>query len=251
MTVWDRFSLTGQTALITGAGRGLGRTCAAVLAEAGAHVVLAARSADELAVAVEEITAAGGTADAVTLDVCDRAQVNRVVDGLARLDVLVNNAGTNVPQAFLDVDEATFDLVSGINLKAAFFTAQAAARRMAAQGKGSIINMTSQAGHVALPRRSVYCATKFALEGLTKAMALDLKGTGVRANAVAPTFVETPMTRPFLANPEFKAYVDSKLISGRLASADDVALAVLFLASDASAMVNGTSLLVDGGWTAH
>ncbi|MCB9948134.1 MAG: SDR family oxidoreductase [Rhodospirillaceae bacterium] len=251
MTVWDRFSLTGQTALITGAGRGLGRTCAAVLAEAGAHVVLAARSSDELAVAVEEITAAGGTADAVTLDVCDRAQVDRVVDGLTRLDVLVNNAGTNVPQAFLDVDEATFDLVSGINLKAAFFTAQAAARRMAAQGKGSIINMTSQAGHVALPRRSVYCATKFALEGLTKAMALDLKGTGVRANAVAPTFVETPMTRPFLANPEFKAYVDSKLISGRLASADDVALAVLFLASDASAMVNGTSLLVDGGWTAH
>jgi len=247
----DRFSLEGRTALVTGAGRGIGRACALALAEAGADVAVMARSQDELESIASEIRAAGHRAYVLVADVCDRASVDTRIAELPRLDVLVNNAGTNVPQPFLDVDEETFDTVTAINIKAAFFTAQSAARRMVAQSGGVIINMSSQAGHVALPKRTVYCTTKFAIEGLTKSMAYDLRGTGVRVNSVAPTFVETPMTKPFLSDPEFKRYVDGNLLLTRLAGLDDIASAILFLASDASAMMTGTSLVVDGGWTAH
>jgi NAD(P)-dependent dehydrogenase (short-subunit alcohol dehydrogenase family) len=247
----DRFSLKGRTALVTGAGRGIGRACALAIAQAGADVAVMSRSQDELESIAAEIRATGQRAHVLVADVCDRAGVEACIGELSRLDVLVNNAGTNVPQPFLDVDEETFDRVSAINIKAAFFTAQSAARRMVAQSGGVIINMSSQAGHVALPKRTVYCTTKFAIEGLTKAMAYDLRGTGVRVNTVAPTFVETPMTKPFLSDPAFKSYVDDNLLLTRLAGLDDIASAVLFLASDASAMMTGTSLVVDGGWTAH
>lgn len=170
---------------------------------------------------------------------------------LPRLDILVNNAGTNRPQPFLEVEESVFDSVFDLNLKAAIFVAQSAARRMVGERGGSIINMTSQAGHVGLPSRTVYCATKFGLEGLTKSMALDLRGTGVRVNALAPTFVETPMTHPFLENEAFRAFVDAMLLTDRVATPEDIGSAAVFLASDAAAMITGTSLLVDGGWTAH
>ena len=245
------FRLDGKLAVVTGASKGLGRGAALALAEAGADIALVARPSTELDAAACAVEALGRKAVRLAIDVRDLAAVDAAFASLDRLDVLVNNAGTNVPQPFLDVDEAAFDKLVALNLKAAFFAAQTAARRMVAAGGGAIINVTSQAGHVALPNRTVYCTTKFGLEGLTKAMALDLKGTGVRVNAVAPTFVETPLTGPFLADKAFRAHVDSKLLVGRLPFPEDIGAAIVFLASDAAAMIDGTSLLVDGGWTAH
>lgn len=245
------FRLDGRLALVTGASKGIGRGCALALAEAGADVAVLARPSDDLDNTVAAIEATGVKAIPIGIDVRDRAAVTAAIDALDRLDILTNNAGTNVPQPFLEVEESVFDTVVDLNLRAAFFTAQSAARRMVSEGRGAIINMTSQAGHVGLGHRTVYCMTKFGLEGLTKSMAMDLKGTGVRVNAVAPTFVETPMTRGFLAAPAFREQVDSMLLVDRLATPADVGAAVVFLASDAAAMVNGASLLVDGGWTAH
>ncbi len=245
------FRLDGKLAVVTGASRGLGRGCAVALAEAGADVALVARPSAELEEAAALVEAQGRTAIRLALDVRDRRAVESAFASLDRIDVFVNNAGTNVPQPFLEVEEEAFDAVVALNLKAAFFAAQAAARRMVERKAGAIINMTSQSAHVALPKRTVYCMTKSGLDGLTRAMALDLKGTGIRVNAVAPTFVETPMTKPFLAEPSFRRYVDSMLLVDRLATPEDVGAAVVFLASDAAAMINGTSLLVDGGWTAH
>jgi NAD(P)-dependent dehydrogenase (short-subunit alcohol dehydrogenase family) len=166
-------------------------------------------------------------------------------------DILVNNAGINIPQQFLDVDVATFDRIFSVNIRGAFFVAQAAARRMReARRRGAIVNITSQAGHVGLIRRTVYCASKYALEGLTKAMAIEL-APDIRVNAVAPTFIETPMTKPFLEEPAFKAYVDSNLLVEGVGTTRDVAAAVLYVASPAARLMTGASLLIDGGWTAH
>jgi NAD(P)-dependent dehydrogenase (short-subunit alcohol dehydrogenase family) len=170
---------------------------------------------------------------------------------LSSFDVLLNNAGTNRPQACLEVDAASFDSIFNLNVRAAFFVAQAAARRMIELGRpGSIIMTSSQAGHVGLPKRVVYCATKFALEGIVKVMALELAPRGIRVNSIAPTFVETPMTRPYFEDPAFRDYVQENIPLGRMASIDEVAAAALYLASRESAMVTGTSLLIDGGWTA-
>ncbi len=245
------FGLDGRLAVVTGASRGLGRGCAIALAEAGADVALVARPSADLDETASAIEALGRKAVPLPVDVRDTQAIAAAFAALDRIDIFVNNAGTNVPQPFLDVTEAAYDSVADLNLRAAFFAAQAAARRMVPQGAGAIVNMTSQAGHVGLPSRTVYCMTKAGLEGLTRAMALDLKGTGVRVNAVAPTFVETPMTRPFLADPTFRGHVDSMLLVDRLATPEDIGAAVVFLASDAAAMITGTSLLVDGGWTAH
>jgi NAD(P)-dependent dehydrogenase (short-subunit alcohol dehydrogenase family) len=212
------FRLDGRIALVSGAGRGIGRGCALALAEAGAEVVALSRTEAELLSLVEEIEA---------------------------------NAGSNQPQPFLEVTEEVLDRLLALNLKAAFVVAQAAARVMARSGGGAIVNMSSQMGHVGGPQRTVYCATKHAIEGLTKAMAVDLAPYKIRVNAVAPTFVETPLTRPFFADPAFKALVLDKILLGRLATIEEVAAAVVYLASPAAAMITGTSLLVDGGWTAH
>jgi NAD(P)-dependent dehydrogenase (short-subunit alcohol dehydrogenase family) len=165
--------------------------------------------------------------------------------------VLVNNAGSNRPQRFLEVEDEVLDRLLSLNLRAAFVVAQAAARVMARSGGGAIVNMSSQMGHVGGATRTVYCMTKHGLEGLTKAMAIDLAPHGIRVNSVAPTFVETPLTRPFFADPEFKSAVLDQILFGRLARIEEVAAAVVFLASPAAAMITGTSLLVDGGWTAH
>jgi NAD(P)-dependent dehydrogenase (short-subunit alcohol dehydrogenase family) len=245
------FRLDGQIALVSGAGRGIGRGCALALAAAGAEVIALSRTGPELEALVREIESEGGRARTLVCDVTDSARVRSAIESLERLDVLVNNAGGNQPQPFLEVEDAVLDRLLNLNLKAAFVVAQAAARVMARSGGGTIVNMSSQMGHVGGATRTVYCATKHGLEGLTKAMAIDLAPHKIRVNSVAPTFVETPMTRPFFDDPSFKASVLDRILFGRLAQIDEIAAAVVYLASPAAAMVTGTSLLVDGGWTAH
>lgn len=244
-------SLYGRTALVTGAGRGIGRGCARALAEAGADLVLVSRSPDELERTADEVRGVGRRARPVALDVTRAKSVRHLISELPSLDVLVVSAGTNIPEPLLDVSEDHLDSLLDVNVRAVFTTLQAAARRMAAAGRGSIVLLSSQMGHVGAAGRSVYCTTKHAVEGLTKAAALELAPSGVRVNSVAPTFVETPMTEPFLADEEFRARVEARIPLGRLGRVEDVTGAVVYLASDASALVTGTSLLVDGGWTAQ
>jgi NAD(P)-dependent dehydrogenase (short-subunit alcohol dehydrogenase family) len=246
-----RRGLDGLTALVTGAGRGIGRACALLLAERGAHVITISRTGGELDMLCGEIGAAGGSAEARPADVTDLDTVRLIIEGLERLDILVNNAGTNIPQPFIDIEEETLDKVMTINFRSAFLVAQAAARKMIPQRTGSIIHMSSQMGHVGGAKRTVYCASKHAIEGLTKAMAVELGPLGVRVNTVAPTFVETPMTKPFLQDEAFRAEVYASIPLGCVATTEDIAEAVCFLASPASKMINGHSLLVDGGWTAR
>jgi NAD(P)-dependent dehydrogenase (short-subunit alcohol dehydrogenase family) len=245
------FRLDGKRALVTGAGRGIGLAMAAALAGAGAEVVLCARSAGEIEAAAQAIREAGGTAQAVTLDVLDLAAVRAVFAAQPALDILINNAGGNRPKPFVEVTEADYDAVLDLNLKSAFFVAQAAAQRMiAARRGGSIIQMSSQMGHVGGPRRTLYCASKWGLEGLTKAMALDLAPHEIRVNTIAPTFIETPLTKPFFEDKAFLDSVLAKIKLGRLGQVEDLMGAVVFLASDASALMTGASMVIDGGWTA-
>lgn len=238
----------GQTVLVTGAGRGIGRACAEAFADAGAMVIAAARSAGDL----DNLAAARpGRIDPWALDVTQAAFLDRL-EALPRLDVLFNNAGTNQPQPFLEVEDAVLDRMLDLNVRAAFRVARSAARVMARGGRGgAIVNMSSQMGHVGSPRRTVYCMTKHAVEGLTKAMAVELAPLGIRVNAVAPTFIETPMTKPMLEDPDFSAFVGRMIPLGRVGSVADVAAGVLFLASPQAAMITGDSLKIDGGWTAQ
>ena len=243
------FRLDGQRALVTGAGRGIGLAAAAALAQAGAHVTLAARTASEISSAAAAI---GDLATAVVLDVSDTAAVAAFFAATPAFSVLVNNAGTNRPMALWDVTEADYDAVLDLNLKAAFFVAQGAAKAMLRDGiKGSLIHMGSQMGHVGGPRRSLYCASKWAIEGMNKAFALDLAPHGIRSNTIAPTFIDTPMTRPFFEDAAFREAVLAKIKLGRLGTVEDLMGAIVFLASDAAALITGTSLVVDGGWTAE
>jgi len=245
------FDLSGLDILVTGAGRGLGRAAAKMLAESGARVIGVSRTAAELESLEREIKADGGDAATAALDVTDRAAVRALIDGLPKLDGCVNNAGWNNPQHALEVDDDSFDAMVDINLRAAFTVAQAVARKLAAGGKGgAIVNMSSQMGHVGGPLRSVYCMTKFGLEGMTKAMAVDLAAANIRVNTVAPTFVETPLASQFLKEKAFHDFVIGSIPMGRLATADQVAAACVYLCSPAAAMTTGTSILVDGGWTA-
>ena len=246
------FSLAGRRALVTGAGRGIGLAAAAALAQAGAHVVLAARTLEEVEVAAGALQADGGSAEALRLDVTDLPRMQETLAGLPAFDVLVNNAGTNKPSGFLEVSVENFDLVMSINVRAAYFVAQAVAQGMAAAGRGgSIIHISSQMGHVGGARRSIYCASKWAMEGFSKAMAIDLAPHRIRVNTLAPTFIQTPMTRPFFEDETFRASVLSKIKLGRIGEVEDLMGAIVFLASDASALMTGSSLVVDGGWTAE
>lgn len=250
LPVTPSFRLDGRRALVTGAGRGIGLAAAAALAGAGAHVVLAARSADEIAAAADAIRAEGGSAEPMRLDVGDLAAVAALGRGPA-FDILVNNAGTNRPKPICAVTEADYDAVLGLNLKSALFVAQAVAAGLIAAGRpGSLIHIGSQMGHVGGVNRTLYCASKWGLEGLSKALALDLAAHRIRSNTIAPTFIETPLTRPMFEDAAFKASVLSKIKLGRLGRVEDVMGAIVYLASDASALVTGTSLVVDGGWTA-
>jgi NAD(P)-dependent dehydrogenase (short-subunit alcohol dehydrogenase family) len=221
------------------------------LAAAGAELVLVSRTASELDKVAREIARGGGKARPLPFDVTRSDVVRDAFAGLGRLDILVNNAGINRPQPFLEVDEATLDLVLGLNVRAAFVVAQAAARLMVANGGGVIINVSSQMGHVGSDlNRTVYVMTKHAVEGLTKAMAVELAPKGVRVVSIAPTFVTTPLTKPFFEDPVFRNWVLDRIPLGRLGTVEEVASAVVFLASPAAALVTGSSLLVDGGWTA-
>jgi NAD(P)-dependent dehydrogenase (short-subunit alcohol dehydrogenase family) len=245
------FSLSGRRALVTGAGRGIGLAAAAALADAGAHVTLVARSVGEIEAAAQAIIAAGGHAKATTLDVLDLDAVAMFFDRQPAFDILVNNAGTNRPKPIMDVTYDDYDAVLNLNLRSAYFVAQGAIKAMIRDKiKGCLIHMSSQMGHVGGPNRTLYCASKWALEGLSKAIALDVAAHGIRSNTIAPTFIETPMTQPFLADPAFKASVLAKIKLGRVGQVEDVMGAIVYLACDASALVTGTSLLVDGGWTA-
>jgi NAD(P)-dependent dehydrogenase (short-subunit alcohol dehydrogenase family) len=211
-----------------------------------------ARTRSELEETACEVRAAGQNAQCIVCDVTNSHQVEEAVDLLEQIDVLVNNAGTNMPEPFLEVSEENLDKMLAVNVKGVFLVAQAAARRMVERGEGgSIINVSSQMGHVGGPRRTVYCATKHAVEGLTKAMAVELAPHDVRVNSVAPTFVETPMTKPFLEDEAFREDTLSRIPLGRLGRVEDVTGAVLFLASPAASLITGASLLVDGGWTAQ
>ena len=242
------FRLDGRRAIVTGAGRGIGFAAAAALAEAGAEVTLIARTSSEVEAAAVQI---GNGAIAAVLDVSDIAAVKAFFESRPAFHILVNNAGTNRPKPMWDVIEEDYDAVFDLNVKSAFFVAQACAQKMIAEGaQGSLIHMSSQMGHVGGPNRSLYCGSKWALEGINKAFALDLAAHGIRSNTIAPTFVETPMTRPFFEDPAFKAHVLSKIKLGRIGKVEDLMGAILFLASDASALMTGTSMIIDGGWTA-
>jgi NAD(P)-dependent dehydrogenase (short-subunit alcohol dehydrogenase family) len=244
--------LDGRRALVTGAGRGIGQASAAALAQAGAHVVLAARTAAEIEALAAEIRAEGGSAEPLVLDVTDLAAVRAAIGQAEPFHVLVNNAGTNRPRTFLDVTEDDYDAIADLNQRAAFFVAQAVARRMADGGiAGSIIHVSSQMGHVGGQRRTVYCMTKHGIEGLTKAMAIDLAPLGIRVNSIGPTFIDTPLTKPFFQDNAFRDDVLRRIKLGRLGQVEDLMGAVVYLASDAAALVTGTSLVVDGGWTAE
>jgi NAD(P)-dependent dehydrogenase (short-subunit alcohol dehydrogenase family) len=252
LAVTPSFRLDGRRALVSGAGRGLGLAAASALADAGAHVTLAARTTQEIEAAAGAIRARGQLADALTLDVRDVDAARAAIAGQEPFDILVNNAGTNRPAPFVDVKVEDFDFVLSLNVRAAYFMAQAVACRLLAAGRpGSIINMSSQMGHVGGPNRTVYCATKHAMEGFTKAMAIELAPHKIRVNTLAPTFIETPMTRPFFENQAFREDTLRRIKLGRLGRLEDLTGAIVFLASDASALMTGTSLVVDGGWTAE
>jgi NAD(P)-dependent dehydrogenase (short-subunit alcohol dehydrogenase family) len=245
------FRLEGKRALVTGAGRGLGLAAAAARADAGADVTLAARTSAEIEAAAEAIGAAGGRASALVLDVSRIAETSARISDSGPFDILINNAGTNRPKPIIEVTEDDYDTVVDLNLKAAFFVAQAVAKGMiAAKIKGALIHMSSQMGHVGGANRSLYCASKWGVEGFSKALALDLAQYGVRSNTIAPTFIETLMTKSYFENKDFLASVLAKIKLGRLGADTDIMGAVVFLASDASALMTGTSIVVDGGWTA-
>ncbi|NKJ01246.1 SDR family NAD(P)-dependent oxidoreductase [Novosphingobium sp. SG707] len=245
------FRMDGRRALVTGAGRGIGLAAAAGLAQAGAHVTLAARTLGEIEAGAAAIRETGGLAEAAVLDVSDLRAVEAFFAARPAFHVLVNNAGTNRPKALWEVSEEDYDAVLDLNVKSAFFVAQHAVKAMLRDGvAGSLIHMGSQMGHVGGPRRSLYCASKWAIEGMNKAFALDLAPHCIRSNTIAPTFIETPMTRPFFEDKAFLDSVLAKIKLGRLGQVEDLMGPVLFLASDASALITGTSLIVDGGWTA-
>jgi len=246
------FRLDGKRALVTGGGRGIGLAAASALAAAGAHVTLAARTKAEIDDAAAAIRARGEKAEALQLDVTDLAAVQSAIAETAPFNILVNNAGTNRPKSLMDVTIEDFDVIMGLNVRAAYFMAQAVARRLLdAKQTGSIINISSQMGHVGAARRTVYCASKHAMEGFTKAMAIELAPHDIRVNTIGPTFIETPLTKPFFENAAFKQEVLSRIKLGRIGQMDELTGAIVFLASDASRLMTGSALVVDGGWTAE
>jgi len=245
MSIMEQFELSNKTAIVTGAGRGIGKASALALAQAGAKVYAIARTESDL----NELASAHQNITPYRADVTCPSFLEFIA-GLERLDILVNNVGTNRPEAFAEVSLENLDLVLNLNVRTAFLVAQAAAKKMLEHKSGSIIHMSSQMGHVGAPNRTVYCMTKHAIEGLSKAMAVELAPQGVRVNTIAPTFIETPMTKPMLEDQAFQKDVLSRIPRAKIGQVEEVASAVVFLASDASSLVVGDSLKVDGGWTA-
>jgi len=245
------FRLDGRRALVTGASRGIGRAAAAALADAGAEVTLLARSGGELETVAEAIRIRGDRAQTLQLDVTKTAQVTKEVAARGPFQILFNNAGANRPAELLDITEEDYDAVTDLNVRSAIFVAQSVASGLIeAHLSGSIINVSSQMGHVGGPKRTVYCATKHAIEGATKAMAWELGAQNIRVNTICPTFIKTPMTTDMLENTDFRDFVTSKIALSRIGTVEDIMGAVVYLASDASLLVTGSSLMIDGGWTA-
>lgn len=243
------FNLSGKRALVTGASSGIGMGCAVALAEAGAHVVCAARRVDMLQDAVELMTTHGWSAEAMPLDITDLEAMSAALRSQAGFDVVINAAGLARHSPALETKPADFDAVMDVNLRAAYFLSVGAALGMQEKG-GSIIHISSQMGHVGGIDRAVYCASKHALEGMVKAMAIEWGKQSIRINTICPTFVRTPLTAPTFNDPDRLAWIMDKIKLPRVAEVSDIMGAALFLASDASAMVTGTSMLIDGGWTA-
>jgi NAD(P)-dependent dehydrogenase (short-subunit alcohol dehydrogenase family) len=246
------FRLDGKRALVTGGGRGIGLAAASALADAGAEVTLLARTKSEIEEAAAAIRTRGQKAQALTLDITDIEGARQALAAVPPFQILINNAGMNRPAYLPDVKVEDFDAIFALNVRAAFFVAQTVALRLIeAKLSGSIINISSQMGHVGAARRTVYCASKHAMEGFTKAMAIELAPHNIRVNSIGPTFLETPMTRPFFQNKEFRDEVLSKIKLGRLGQLDELTGAIVFLASDASSLMTGSALVLDGGWTAE
>jgi len=250
-----QINLKNKTALVTGAGKGIGKACAIALAEAGANLIIISRTKKDLNKVSKIIRKFRSKCDSYVCDVTNYSQIKEIINKQKRIDILVNNAGSNIPEHFTKVQKKNMEQLVKLNTMATFNLAQLCTIKMLESKNrkkigGSIINMSSQMGHVGGPMRSVYNMTKFGLEGLTKGMAIDLAKNNIRVNSVCPTFVDTPMTKDFFENKKFKVEVLKNIPLGRIAEVSDVATAVAFLASDASSMITGTSLLIDGGWTA-
>ena len=254
-TAGPNFDLTGKIALVTGAGRGMGYHIALALAAYGADVAVCSRTRVELEQVRDAIRAQGRRALAVTADITRipeiHAMVEKVVEEFGRIDILINNAGINIPQWAVDVTEESWDKVMDINLKGLFFCAQAVGKVMIGQKSGKIINVSSQAGTVAIQQRAAYCSSKGAVNQLTKLLALEWARYNINVNAVSPTFIETPFSEPMFKNEEFRRFVLGNILLGRIGKPSDVTGAVVYLASPAADLVTGHILLVDGGWTAQ
>ncbi|MCC7548028.1 MAG: SDR family oxidoreductase [Burkholderiales bacterium] len=248
--------MDGKVALVTGASAGLGAAIAIGMAQAGAQVAIIARTREGLERVAERIRADGGRCTVIACDVTDSAALRDGIAGLPRLDILVNNAGTNFPEPIVEVSDEHLDVMLALNVKSVYVAAQAAVRKMLedprrGEAGGVILNMSSQMGHVGSPNRTLYCMTKHAVEGFTKALAVELAPQGIRVNSIAPTFVDTPLVRRVVNTPEKREFIMNRIPMGRLAGLEDIVAAAVYLASGAASMVTGTSLVVDGGWTAQ
>lgn len=246
------FSLNRKRALVTGAGRGIGLASAVALAHAGAHVTLTARNQAEIDSAAQAIRAQGWLADSHALDVTDLSAVDNFIEQSDPFDVLISSAGGARHSPAVDITEADFDFTMDLNTKSAFFVAQAVAKKLIKHNlPGSLITISSQMAHVGGPNRAAYCASKHAVEGFTKAMSKELGAHNIRINTLCPTFIRTPLTEPFLKDDDFRAYVEGMIALGRVGEIEDIMGPAVFLASDASALITGSALMVDGGWTAY
>ena len=249
----QKINLKNKYALVTGAGKGLGRACSLAMAEAGATILALSRTQSDLDKLEKDIKKIKGKIIKIKCDVMDYEDLKNKLDRIKIIDILVNNAGTNIPEPFLDIKQTSMNYLVDLNLKSAFNVAQLVVKKMIKNKKrpGSIINMSSQLGHVGCEGRNVYNMTKFGIEGLTKGMGVELAKNNIRVNTVAPTFVATPMVKNFFKNKKFKKSALDRIPMGKLATESDVATTVCFLASSASSMITGTSILIDGGWTAQ
>ena len=246
------FRLDGKKALVTGAGRGIGMGASIALAVSGADVTLVSRTEQELKQICDHINSQGLSASYVAMDVNNENEINQLIEKSNPFDILINNAGTNKPAKLVDTDINDFDYVMSLNVRSVVNLTKCVVKKMLANDvKGSIINVSSQMGHVGGPNRTTYCSSKFAIEGFTKSLAIELAPNGIRVNTVCPTFIQTPMTEPFLKDEEFKKNTIGMIPLGRLGEVRDLMGPFVFLASEASSLMTGSSLLVDGGWTSR